>query len=317
MNARILTTLLSGYLGSGKTTLINRILEAEHGLQVAVLVNDFGAVNIDARFIKNIADQTISLTNGCVCCSIADDLGAALDQQTARDDPPDHIVIEASGVAEPARIANYASGWPGLRLNSLITLIDAETVQERASDKFVGRVVTRQIEAADLLIVNKLDLIDDAQLQRLEEWLHPLASEITVLKTINAAVEPGLLLGSTPVHSATQQLKGAVETHGLKAITWEANGPINLGSLSSTIQSMPPTIHRLKGMVIDDATGNAYSVQVVARRSEFRKIEMGTPNLIGAADGNGQIVAIGVDHEDLVELRHTLDTIVAANLPAP
>jgi len=160
-------------------------------------------------------------------------------------------------------------------------------------------------------------LIDDAQLQRLEEWLHPLASEITVLKTINAAVEPGLLLGSTPVHSATQQLKGAVETHGLKAITWEANGPINLGSLSSTIQSMPPTIHRLKGMVIDDATGNAYSVQVVARRSEFRKIEMGTPNLIGAADGNGQIVAIGVDHEDLVELRHTLDTIVAANLPAP
>ena len=67
MNARILTTLLSGYLGSGKTTLINRILEAEHGLQVAVLVNDFGAVNIDARFIKNIAVQTISLTNGCVC----------------------------------------------------------------------------------------------------------------------------------------------------------------------------------------------------------------------------------------------------------
>jgi len=317
MNARILTTLLSGYLGSGKTTLINRILEAEHGLQVAVLVNDFGAVNIDARFIKNISDQTISLTNGCVCCSIADDLGAALDQQTARDDPPDHIVIEASGVAEPARIANYASGWPGLRLNSLITLIDAETVQERARDKFVGRVVTRQIQAADLLIVNKLDLIDDAQLQRLEEWLHPLTSEIAVLKTIHAAVEPRLLLGSAPVHSTTNQLKGAVETHGLKAITWEPNGPINLGSLRSTIQSMPPTIHRLKGMVIDDATGNTYSVQVVARRSELRKIVMGAPNLIGAAEGNSQIVAIGVDHEDLVELWHTLDASVAANPLAP
>ena len=317
MNAHIPTTLLSGYLGAGKTTLINRILEAEHGLQVAVLVNDFGAINIDARFIKNASDQTISLTNGCVCCSIADDLGAALDQQTARDNPPDHIVIEASGVAEPARIANYASGWPGLQLNSLITLIDAETVQERARDKFVGRVVTRQIEAADLLIVNKLDLINCAQLRRLEEWLHPLASEITVLKTIHAAVEPRLLLGVAPVHASAHQLNGTEEAHGLKAISWEPNGPINLGRLKSAIQFMPPSIHRLKGMVIDDVTGIAYSVQVVARRREFSKVETGEPDLVGATAGNGQIVAIGVDNADLAELRHTLNASIAANLSVP
>ena len=126
---RIPIALITGYLGAGKTTLINRLLAGEHGIRLAVLVNDFGAVNIDAALIQSHDGETISLTNGCVCCSVADDLGAALDAQLARAAPPDRVVLEASGVAETARIARHAGGWPGYELGGIAAAVDVETIR--------------------------------------------------------------------------------------------------------------------------------------------------------------------------------------------
>ena len=101
-------TVIGGYLGAGKTKLLNRLLAEAEGRRLAVLVNDFGEVNIDAALIANRDGETISLTNGCVCCSIGDNLGMTLYDLAERPDGPEHILVEASGVADPARIAGYA-----------------------------------------------------------------------------------------------------------------------------------------------------------------------------------------------------------------
>ena len=142
---RLAVTIIGGYLGAGKTTLLNRLLADVHGMRLAVLVNDFGAVNIDAALIANRDGETISLTNGCVCCSIGDNLGIALYDLAERRDGPEHIVVEASGVADPARIAHYAGCHPRLDLDGIVVVVDAETVQARADDKYVGDVVRQQL----------------------------------------------------------------------------------------------------------------------------------------------------------------------------
>ncbi len=112
---QIPATVLCGYLGAGKTTELNHLLASETGTRIAVLVNYFGAINIDASLIENRDDQMISLTNGCVCCSISDDLSAALTSRVERDDLPDHVVLEANGVADPR--ASLPTLPDGLELN--------------------------------------------------------------------------------------------------------------------------------------------------------------------------------------------------------
>ena len=97
-------TLLTGFLGAGKTTLLNRILNGDHGLRVGVLVNDFGAINIDAELVDGIEENTIQLTNGCVCCEIRDDLVRSLEEMLTRIEAIDYVILEASGVADPEGI---------------------------------------------------------------------------------------------------------------------------------------------------------------------------------------------------------------------
>ena len=308
MSNRISATLLTGYLGSGKTTLINHLLAGDDGVRIAVLVNDFGAVNIDASLIADASDQTISLTNGCVCCSIADDLGAALDAQVARTDPPQHIVIEASGVAEPARILHYANGWPGLGLDSVVAMIDAETIRKRATDKFVGRVVKRQLAAADFLILNKCDLVSVAELQELRNWLSDHAPSAQIVEATHAVVDPQLILGpqinrkvrnepvEDHVHDATATFATTI---------WQTHEPVDLSLFEAAIRSLPSSVHRLKGFV-SDATGQRLLVQVVGRRCVINEM----PGRDHCGTMSGQIIAIATVADDLVQLPRLLDETV-------
>lgn len=186
-------TVLGGYLGAGKTTLVNRLLSGDHGRRLAVLVNDFGEVNIDVDLITSHDGETISLQNGCVCCSIADALGESLDRVLALDPAPDQIVIEASGVADPAKVAAYGYGWPGCRLDAVIVLADAETIQVRAKDQFVGELVTRQLRGANLVLVTKSDLVSPEVLDSVLSWAHDVA-EVPVLPVTRGEVEPEVVL---------------------------------------------------------------------------------------------------------------------------
>lgn len=153
-------TVLAGYLGAGKTTLLNRLLAEPHGQRLAVLVNDFGSVDVDAALITAHDGTTLSMANGCACCTIGDDLGAAILQVRALG-TFDRIVLEASGVADPARLAEWAT-LPGLVLGGIVVLADACTVAARADDRYVGDLVRAQLAAADVLVLTKTDLADEA-----------------------------------------------------------------------------------------------------------------------------------------------------------
>lgn len=297
-SGRIPTTLLCGYLGSGKTTLINHLLASDHGVLMAVLVNDFGAVNIDAGLIENATDQTISLTNGCVCCSISDDLGGALEAQVLRQDAPDHILIEASGVAEPGRVVNYANGWPGVHLDSVITVIDLETVRARACDKYVGGVVRRQISAADLIILNKTDLVDDDKRASLREWIRELAPNAALADAQNAVVDPDLVFG--PRIDNVPMVEGPLDDTAFRFVTskWTPSGSVDLAAFEAALDSIPDTVHRLKGFVRDRKSGDLLLVQVVGQRRTISKSEQNSAECM---------VAIGANKEDIDTVSGLLD----------
>ena len=145
--------IVSGYLGAGKTTLIRDFLGAPGALRATVLVNDFGQINIDARLIAETGADTIALTNGCACCSIGDDLlGAA---QVAVQGEPDLLVIEASGVAQPGRIAQLLRGVPGARAARCLTVINLARASQLSRDKFVSTLFRQQIDQAHGLSLNR------------------------------------------------------------------------------------------------------------------------------------------------------------------
>ena len=179
--AAVPVTVIGGYLGAGKTTLINHLLCTANGVRLAVLVNEFGALSIDEDLIEAEDGNIISIAGGCICCSFGDDLSAALMDICAFKPPPDHILIEASGVAIPAVIDNSLTVLAGGQSNGIVVLVDAETVEAAFEDIYIGDAVQRQLAEADLLIVNKLDLIECAEQIFLEDWLTqkaPLARQV-------------------------------------------------------------------------------------------------------------------------------------------
>jgi G3E family GTPase len=308
--ADIPVTMVGGYLGAGKTTLINHVLTGSHGLRIAVLVNDFGAINIDASLIADASDDTISLTNGCVCCSIHDDLGAALDLQTRRTSPPEHILIETSGVAEPARILTYATGWPGVRLDAVVTLVDAETIRARAEDKFVGRVVRRQLAAADFLVMNKRDLISDTERASLAQWLGQQAPKAQQVEAVYGRVDHVLLFDTArPDERLEPRSCPAATTDGsalevntvsrvhFYSTTIDMFTPVDIETLSATLQTLPPTIHRLKGFVSDSSAGKRWLVQRVGNRLSITSV----PRSVTSSGLANMLVAIGTVESDLHE----------------
>ena len=185
-------TVIGGFLGAGKTTLLNRLLRAADGRRFAVMVNDFGALDIDGRLVADHGGDTIALANGCLCCSIGDSLVTTLLALLENPDRFDHIVVEASGVADPGRIADLAVLDPRLVRDGVIVVVDAETVRQRAADRRVGDTIARQLAAADLLVLNKIDLADDVP--ALRSWLST-QSPAPVLEAKQADVPIDVLFG--------------------------------------------------------------------------------------------------------------------------
>ncbi len=170
-------------------------------MRLAVVVNDFGSVNIDAALIANRDGETISLTNGCVCCSIGDNLALALHDLAERPDGPQHIVVEASGVADPARIANYAASHPRLFLDGIVVVADAETVRARVHDAYVGDLVRRQLETADLIALSKTDLVDAKTVQQVQEWISVEVPDARVVTAPRVGQVADLLLSGPGGHA--------------------------------------------------------------------------------------------------------------------
>ena len=154
-------TIISGYLGAGKTTLVNNALRKANGLKLAILVNEFGNLAIDEDLIISQDENMISLAGGCICCSYGNDMLLSLKELTSLDSKPDHIILEASGVAIPSSIERSISLIDDCYTESIVSIVDSEQIQDQLSNKYVSDTVLAQIESADLIFANKIDLIMD------------------------------------------------------------------------------------------------------------------------------------------------------------
>ncbi len=252
-------TVIGGYLGAGKTTLVNRLLTGDHGRRLAVIVNDFGAINIDAALLASHDGQTIALENGCVCCSVSDSLGDALDTVLALDPRPDQIVIEASGVADPAKVAVYGEGWPGCRLDGVVVLADVETVRARSDDRFVGSTVKRQLLGADLVVATKIDLVTLEVLDEVRSWLSArTASGVPVVTATADHLEGAVVLETMTARPRQEANPGEVnrsEVHAeelFETATMAFDELVGSSGLAAALDALSDAVVRVKGFVTID-----------------------------------------------------------------
>ena len=163
-------TVVGGYLGSGKTTLINGWLQAGACQGWALLVNDLGSINVDAERLRQGDGRVLELGGGCVCCTLRDGLGAALLELARREQPPAHVLIEASGMAVPERVAGQLQ-LHGLALARLLLVVDLERIEALWHDRWVGELVQQQFGGVDLLQFSKGDLLTPVEAERRQQWL--------------------------------------------------------------------------------------------------------------------------------------------------
>lgn len=267
----IAVTVIGGYLGAGKTTLVNHVL-ANADETIAVVVNDFGDIDIDASLIDARSDSTLALANGCICCSLVDGFASALDTIDGLDPRPRRLLIETSGVAEPTSVAAYAHR-PGFELDAVVVLADASQVQSKARDKYVGDMVVRQLAGADIVVLNKTDLAGD--LAQTHAWLDQTIGSATIVHAENSAIPLGLLFAPNPSASsgdATQLPQGvqtADELFTKGAI--EFDEPVDEAELLSIISTLPLSVVRAKGFAwTTEQPDMAMLVQRVGERTTIR-----------------------------------------------
>lgn len=265
-------TVLGGYLGAGKTTLVNHLLRTTTE-RLALLVNDFGEVDIDTDLIEADDGDVVSLANGCICCSLVDGLAAALQTIAEFRPRPDRLVIEASGVADPASVAAYGHG-PGLELDAVVVLIDAETIRARASDRYVGDTVLRQLRAADIVVANKLDLVGPDDVSTVRDWLADRVEGAAIVEATGAAVDPAVLFGVVDRPGSNIDEAGEPHDHAddlYEAWSWTSDGrdPIDREAVEALMGALPDEVVRAKGIVrLADGSveGRAHVLQRVGRR---------------------------------------------------
>ena len=260
---RVPVTLLGGYLGAGKTTVINQLL-ARTTRPIAVLVNDVGAVNVDAALIRQRSGDTIELTDGCICCSLNAGLADAFDQLRARPDPPDHVIIELSGVADPRRVMPWGNS-AGFRLDAVIVLVDTDRFLELASDSSISPHLVAQVISADLLVLTKTDLTSAEDRSVVRARLSALAPDVAVIDVAASNDLAGLLDAATRQHGGVADTPPAQLFDRHRTHISPVPDPTTTEHIDALIATLPDDTVRAKGVarLLDDSL---VSIQLVGRR---------------------------------------------------
>jgi G3E family GTPase len=302
-------TVIGGYLGAGKTTLLNALLRNQSGTRFAVLVNDFGSINVDAEAIASTGADTVELTNGCTCCTIGGDLVLALKAVLARTRPPDAIVIEASGVADPAAVARLAACHPALASQATIVVADAETVRARADDKYVGGLVRRQLQSADAIVLAKVDLVSARALAELRAWFEATDAGAPIFESTGGESIPVGIVADGSLAAGLRDGTVAAEGNGHAATfvtaAYRCAAPLDRARFLKAIPAMTHALVRAKGTLSFAGDAQRYRFQLAGERWSIE------PLAAAGVDRETRIVAIalaqreGALQETLAALRRS------------
>ncbi len=268
-------TVLTGYLGAGKTTLLNRILTHEHGKKVAVIVNEFGEVGIDNQLIIDADEEIFEMNNGCICCTVRGDLIRIIGNLMRRRNKFDHLVIETTGLADPAPVIQTFFVDEDMReqmqLDAVVTVVDAKHIWEH----WDSSEAQEQIAFADVILINKLDLVTPEQLDELEKRIRGMNVMAKIYRTQNSELEMDALLGVRAF-----DLKRALEIdpnflsedahehdESVYSVALVESGEVDnqkLGNwLTVLLQTQGPDIFRMKGILTLKGDDHRYVFQGV------------------------------------------------------
>jgi G3E family GTPase len=256
-------TLITGFLGSGKTTLLNHILTNRQNLKVAVLVNEFGDINIDSQLLISIDETMVELSNGCICCTINDDLIDAVYRVLELPDRVDYLVVETTGLADPLPIMLTFVGTELKRLthlDSVITVVDAEAF---TSDHFNSEAATSQLTYGDIILLNKADLTPEVKLTWLEAYIQGFKDQARVLRCslteqadqlpLSALLDVGLAPTLPPaIVSAAQaaQPNSHLGSDGFISVPFKSDRPFNVDRFEHFLMAqLPAEVFRAKGIL--------------------------------------------------------------------
>ena len=241
--------LVTGFLGAGKTTVVNHLLAHAEGRRIAAVVNDFGAINIDAELIAGASDGVVSLSNGCICCSLEGDLLRTLAALLRRDPRPEFIVIETSGVADPSDIVRNLMDpviWREAPLETVLCVVDATTTAERLDDA----LLRSQLRMADVVALSKVDLVDAAGRAEVRDVVRALRPAAVVVDALHGEVPAALLFPAdvdrVPAPREPGPRRPAADR--FETLSWTSERPVSLPRLQQAIGRLMPKLARAKGL---------------------------------------------------------------------
>ncbi len=289
-------TVIGGYLGAGKTTLVNHLLRTAGGMRLAVLVNDFGEISIDADLIESADDNLLKLAGGCVCCSIGNDMIATLADIGNRFQDIDHVVLETSGVAMPGVVAATVALAPGVRRDAVIVVADALNGTQWLDDRYIGDTLSRQIGAADLLVISKQELVSRDIARTFVNRVSALAPAAPRLAA-DALPDAPALLGAALSGAAPDPKTRTFHTGPIGSanpayisVALQCTDALDPQAVADLLSQPNASVLRAKGL-LRASDGSCWLLQRAGRRSTL------TPH-VGKAPAISQIVIIGTaaDH---------------------
>ncbi len=279
-------TIITGFLGSGKTTLLNYILQNCQDLKVAVLVNEFGDINIDSQLLVSVDENMMELTNGCICCTINDGLLDAVYSVLERNDRIDYLIVETTGIADPLPIALTfldTDLQELTRLDAILTLVDVETFTK---DHFESDAALNQIAYGDIILLNKTDLVPEKKVNELEQFIRDVKAGARILRSQYGKVPLPLILDvgfSQPELFASAQESSHDHHHdehhhhsahlandGFMSVSFQSDRPFSLVKFQKFLEDLDENIFRAKGIIWFKESSLRHIFQLSGKRIELQ-----------------------------------------------